>query len=295
VFKSNLLIQRFAKNKFIFAQLRVMINVITMQTDLLNCLMAYGLTLNQAKIYLTMVQTKADTIKKISNHAGLAMEIIYRSMPGLQQMQLVEKELSVPSKFKAISPSEACRLLKAVDKKGRNELYRQTDSFLKKISEKQTNPLQEEIDTTLISGYDAFTRKLGLALQKMNKTFCGITNADNFRIGMLNNGTFYEKCVKKGINCNHIIQLSKQVNSLILGDDHLVKSGLWKRKFMNKNLVEFAILDKKQLFMSLTVPQQGKNHKAIHTTNPCLLLMATNYFDSLWNEAKDSPELLIWS
>ena len=255
--------------------------------------MAYGLTLNQAKIYFAMVQTNADTIKKISDSSGLALESIYRAMPSLEEMQLVEKIFSAPSKFKALPPAEACKLLKERDKKERFGLYNQTDSLVKKlVINKAISRGCNENDTVLISGYEAFTRRLGSALQDLNNTFYGITNMSNFRIGMLNNGRFYEKLVRKGIKCYHIVQLSKNLHLIPLGDDHLINNECWRRKFVKEDIVEFAIIDKKQLFLSLTVPQQGKKHRAIYTTNPSLLAMAMSYFEMLWTNSSVYHELV---
>lgn len=263
---------------------------ITLQTDTTYCLMAYGLTLNQAKIYLAIIQNNADTIKKISFSSGLPLESIYRSMPSLLRMQLIEKEFTTPSKFKALPPTQAFKLLKARDKKERGELYRQTDSIAEElILTKPTDQYNHDSDTALIYSYEAFVRKLGLGLQRMKNTFQGITNINNFRIGMSNNGKFYEKSLKKGIKCYHIIQTFNDLKSSSLGDDHLIKNESWKRRFTSESAVEYAIIDKKELFMSLSVPQQGKKHRAIFTTNTCLLAMAIKYFDALWISANEFP------
>lgn len=260
------------------------------QADITDCLMAYGLTLNQAKIYSAMIRTNADTIKKISVASGIALESIYRSMPSLLQMQLIEKEFTTPTKFKALPPTQVFKLLKTRDKKERGELYRRTDSIAEELTIYEPIDVQnQEQETVLIYGYEAFTHKLGFGLKKMKKTFQGITNINNFRIGMSNNGKFYEQSLKKGISCYHIVQLTENLHSTLLGDDHLVKNESWKRKYTSENTLEFAIIDRKELFMSLTVPQQGKKHRAICTTNTCLLTMALKYFDTLWISANEFP------
>ncbi|MCW4002456.1 MAG: hypothetical protein NWE95_00885 [Candidatus Bathyarchaeota archaeon] len=252
--------------------------------------MAYGLTLNQAKIYITMIQFKVDTIKAISNFSKLPVESIYRSIEGLEKKHLVEKQLSKPIKFKVLAPKEALLLLKKMDNDKRVSLYKQTDFLVKElINNKPTAETHSnETDTALISSYDAFIQKLGLAVHKMNKTFQGITCLNNFRLGMLHNGRFYEKCVKRGVKCYHIVTLPPTPQSIHLGDSHLLNTGCWERKFIKEHFMEFAIIDKRELFMSLTVPQQGKNHRAIHTTNSCLLTMAMTYFDMLWINGEEA-------
>lgn len=239
-----------------------------------------------------MIQNKADTVKKISDASGLALESIYRSIPSLEQLQLVEREFTTPSKYKALEPTQAFKLLKERDNQRRSELYKKTDSLLEKFAaNRPTNQFNGDSDTVLITGYDALTRKLGVALQEMRHTFYGITDANNFRLGITNNGDFYERALKRGVKCYHVIELANNLDSLLLGDSHLIKTQSWQRKFVKGNSEEFAIIDGKHLFMSLTVPQGGKKHRAIHTTNPCLLAMAMNNFDTFWMNAKETPEL----
>lgn len=256
--------------------------------DPLDSLMAYGLTLNQAKIYITMVKSKADTVKAIAKLSKIPVESVYRGMPALEELHLVERILTTPVKYKAIPPQQAIELLKARDKKERFALYSQTDYLIEELTNNTSvNQSQNlENDTVIIASYEALTRKLGLAINNMTQTFQGITNVKNYRFSLMHNSEFFENSLRRGVKCHHVIYLPSNEYSTSLGDNHLIKNGCWKRKFVSEIPVELAIIDKKELFMSLSNPLLGKKHRAVHTTNPCLLTLAMNYFDSLWTTAE---------
>src|SRR3990170_2406255 len=72
-----------------------------------------GLTINQAKIYLALVQSRPCTANQISKSANLASEVVYRTMPKLQKMGLVERTVAVPTVFLAIPIKLAISILLA--------------------------------------------------------------------------------------------------------------------------------------------------------------------------------------
>ena len=72
-----------------------------LQEDCINSLMELGLTLVQAKIYLTLTKLDNATIKAISKNSNLARQDIYRIIPSLQKLGLVEKIIDKPTKYKA--------------------------------------------------------------------------------------------------------------------------------------------------------------------------------------------------
>jgi sugar-specific transcriptional regulator TrmB len=250
-------------------------------------LCAFGLTVNQAKIYLAIAFSKADTVKVISKISHIPSESIYRTMPTLEIMGLVYRVLSTPAKYRAIPIQETIELLKARDEKEREDLYNKANHLTKNLLVNLPANLSEESeeDTILVIGYDAWVRKLGCGVNNASKSFQGITYAESFRQGMFNNGKSYEKCLQRGVECRHIVHQIGKKELYLLGDSHLLKNPLWKRKYTLPSALSFAIIDKKELLISLTPSELGKKHRAMCTTNPGLVALALNYFESLWNMA----------
>ena len=74
-------------------------------------LIVLGLTLSQARIYLTLSHSGACTVKTISKFSQVAREHVYEVMPQLQDLGLVEKIIGTPSKFNATPIQEGLHTL----------------------------------------------------------------------------------------------------------------------------------------------------------------------------------------
>jgi sugar-specific transcriptional regulator TrmB len=67
--------------------------------DAAGMLVDFGLTLNQARVYLSIVQLGCSTIGNISRESGVRREDVYRIIPKLEKMWLIERVPSTPTKI----------------------------------------------------------------------------------------------------------------------------------------------------------------------------------------------------
>jgi sugar-specific transcriptional regulator TrmB len=72
-----------------------------------NTLIGLGLTFDQARIYLTLAYLGKSTLKSLSNTARMDRSNVYRVLSKLQEMNLIEKKITSPSLYQAVSPQEA--------------------------------------------------------------------------------------------------------------------------------------------------------------------------------------------
>jgi sugar-specific transcriptional regulator TrmB len=63
-------------------------------TDLL---LGLGLTLNQAKIYLAILKLEKTTVSEVAKFSKVRREDVYRILPSLEKMGLVERLLGKPT------------------------------------------------------------------------------------------------------------------------------------------------------------------------------------------------------
>ena len=59
-------------------------------TDLL---LGLGLTLNQAKVYLAVIKLEKTTVVQVANFSKVRREDVYRILPSLEKMGLIERLL----------------------------------------------------------------------------------------------------------------------------------------------------------------------------------------------------------
>ena len=74
-------------------------------------LSSFGLTLKQAKVYLSVVFLGTAVVGEISKHSKVRREEVYRILPKLKKMGLIEKTLSTPVQLKATPVENALSIL----------------------------------------------------------------------------------------------------------------------------------------------------------------------------------------
>ena len=70
-----------------------------------------GLSNSQAKLFLMLTKSKSLTAKAISVVSSVSRPDVYRVMTELQEIGLVEKLITVPEEFQAVSIEEAVSIL----------------------------------------------------------------------------------------------------------------------------------------------------------------------------------------
>ena len=83
-------------------------------TDLL---LGLGLTLNQAKVYLAILKLEKTTATEIAKFSKVRREDVYRILPSLEKMGLIERLLGKPTHIRATPISDALSFLVAEEKK----------------------------------------------------------------------------------------------------------------------------------------------------------------------------------
>ena len=74
-------------------------------------LTSLGLTVLQAKVYLALVKSGDLTIKEISKNADVARQDLYRITSELQKLGLVERLITIPTKFRAMELTHGISIL----------------------------------------------------------------------------------------------------------------------------------------------------------------------------------------
>src|SRR4030042_703709 len=98
-------------------------------------LIKLGLTKLQAEVYLTLTKLGTACIKTISDTAKIDRAHVYQVIAKLQEIGLVQKILSTPNLFKAISLQEGLQILLERKAKEFSEIEEKTQETIQKIKE----------------------------------------------------------------------------------------------------------------------------------------------------------------
>jgi sugar-specific transcriptional regulator TrmB len=128
-----------------------------------------GLTNNQAKIYLVLVQSRPSSVAQIAKFANSAREVVYRTLPRLQELGLITKAISVPNEFEATPIDLAVKMLYERKIKETFEVKARADELVGKIKNKTGEEGAKEPQVISLSGKEhllSFTVKHMLSIQK---------------------------------------------------------------------------------------------------------------------------------
>ena len=157
-------------------------------SEKIETLIQLGLTLNQARAYLTLVENGPAGAKKLSENSKITRPDIYRVMPTLEQTGLIEKIINNPTTYKAIPIQQATRILLQRKNKENTQLQRKTKSLINELKISRTEQAIEDQDSQviMISRKEAIIQKLAEALSNTKETLEVITSSQRFLPAILN-------------------------------------------------------------------------------------------------------------
>lgn len=253
-----------------------------------------GLTPNQAKILITLTQLKESPIQAISDYSGIPRESVYRSMPALEKIGLVEKVIANPTRYVAAGLEDAiCLLMKRRTQKTLN-LEQQIARLTQKLAEdKVAKPLDyEEPKFILLSGLDAYLRQIHKSITDAQQTVDIMATEETLRKYMFYWLNTIKKALRRGIQFRCLVIKTRKLE-IDLGDEVLKKEPLWKVRCIQyrQNLSEgVAVFDSKEAVMGITPSQTNKNNY-LRSTSPCVRALVQHFFETVWSEAEPKKEV----
>ena len=246
-----------------------------------------GLTHNQARVYLTLVELGPSKAEEISKSSEVTRQDIYRIIPSLQLMGIVETILGRPKIFKALSLKETLSMLFSQREKETDELKKHTSILLKNHRNKNSEKSDEDIQTIYIPGKIALLKRTQNAVKKAKKSMYSISSWNNV---MEHRSRFYKnpefkEMIKKNIKICFVTDKPKQKEIPL----HIFSSS----KFSNFKIrfskdspkAHLLIIDNKEVFIRLSEKSSFSESSSIWSNNPCIVTIAQSYFEKMWNES----------
>ena len=114
-------------------------------------LMKLGLSPNEARVYLGTLKTGVSTAKIIAKTSVVGREDVYRVLPALQELGLIRKYIGAPSKYEAIPPDEALKILLYQREEENVQLKNKASEFLETCYLDLASKMVEEEKTVMVS------------------------------------------------------------------------------------------------------------------------------------------------
>jgi len=263
------------------------------QNECIQTLMDLGLTLLQARVYLALCKAGNATVKIISKATQVARQDIYRIMPRLQELGLVEQILAAPTIYKATPIKQGCHLLFQNNVQKHLKLQKKTMELIKKLdkSDYKTTPQKEQKKEMSISQSKALLWKwIRERNNTTQKTIDLMIPFNVLKLTLFDHAEDYKRAIKKGVKIRVITEKSENDNAIQKTLQNIEQKSLFAIRYLSQPVpVETRINDGKEVGLSLAMTH-NVGVPVLWSTYPQLVKITEAYFETLWNEALDSSE-----
>lgn len=259
------------------------------QHEDIQALTKLGLTVLQARVYLTLAKSGKATIKTISKASEIDRSDVYRIVSKLQELGLVEKMITAPNTFKAMPIHDGLPMLLRRKAEEYNEVEAKAKELLQKYEKnsEETTLQRDECQFILVPKKEASRRKFTNTIDNTQTSCDMILHWECFRYGMTEDTETWKKTVKKGVKIRFIVYKpeSEKAVSRIVQD--FEKEGSFKVRYVfTPPPATIAIFDKKETIITISPTPHPRETHNLWSNNPGLIAIFQDYFELMWRTSK---------
>ncbi len=255
----------------------------------MDLLLGLGLTLNQAKVYLAILRLEKTTFGQISKFSKVYREDVYRILPALEHMGLIEKLLGKPTEIRATPISDALSFLVSEEEGKSDERLKGMKGIVERLSLKDWKPplSNEESIFILIAEKKAILAKTSGLIRNSAKEVALI--ADKARI-IPTMSQFSDECkqaIKKGAQIRLIFEGEDPDELLMEKVQKLIDGASVQVKFHREPLNHFIMSDDKEALITTSKESGLGQSPSLWTNNGNLIGVLRTSFESDWEKAEE--------
>jgi sugar-specific transcriptional regulator TrmB len=255
-------------------------------TDLL---LGLGLTLNQAKVYLAILKLEKTTVGQVAKFSKVRREDVYRLLPALEKMGLIERLLGKPTEIRATRVSDALSLLVAEEKGKNDERLVGMRGIVQKLSLKdwkQQLPKEESI-YILIAEKKAILAKTSELISNSRKEVALIADKTRIMPVLAQFSDEYKLAMKKGAQVRLLFEGENPDGMLKEKVKKLVGGASVHIKFHHDPLNHFIMSDDKEALITTSKESGLGESPSLWTNNGNLIGVLRTGFESDWKKAEE--------
>ena len=255
-------------------------------TDLL---LSLGLSLNQAKVYLAILKLEKPVAKQISKFSNVRREEVYRTLPSLEKMGLIERLMGKPMKIRDTPISAALNSIVSEEKIKFDARLKGMKNIVQKIAiqDWKLPPPENESLYILIAEKKSIMAKTALMIKNSKKEVALV--ADKTRI-LLVLAHFSDECnraIKKGVQIRLIFEGENSDISFAQKVKLLINPASVYIKFHFDPLKHFIMSDAKEALITTSKEKGLGESPSLWTNNSNLLGVLRTVFENDWIKAED--------
>jgi len=255
-------------------------------TDLL---LGLGLSLNQARVYLTILKLEKTTVGQVSKFSKVRREEVYRILPSLEKLGLIERLLGKPTEIRATPISDALSFLVSEEKAKSDDRLSGMRSKVKSLSSKDWKqpPPGEESIYILIAEKKAILAKTSELIRNSRKEVALIADKARIMPVLAQFTDEYKLAIKKGAQIRLLLEgenpdvLLKEKAQKLIGNTSV------SIRFHHEPLNHFIMSDDKEALITTSKESGLGESPSLWTNNSNLIGVLRTGFESDWIKAEN--------
>jgi len=255
-------------------------------TDLL---LGLGLSLNQAKVYLAILKLERSKVAQIAKFSEVRREDVYRILPILETMGLVERIMGKPVEIRATPISDALTFLVTEEKTKSDERLAGMRIKVQRLASKDwKHPLsKKESIYILIPERKAILAKMSKLIKNSKKVTSLIADKMKILPILSQFSEDFKAAIKKGAQIRVIFEGDNPDNLLKGKVQKLIDGSSVHVKFYREPLNHFIMSDDKEAMITASKKSGLGDSPSLWTNNSNLVGILKTSFESEWQKAKD--------
>ncbi len=258
----------------------------------IDTLVGLGLNGTQSRICLALAVNETSTLREISEASGVARPDTYRALLELENKGLIEKIVSIPTKYKLLSLHEVLSVLVGRREKESLELQERSAKLLNEYDKKITNEQNAgDNQFILVPSGKAFSNRLRKSIENSQKSICIITYQKTLTQFLDHMQETLKRAIGKEVNVR-IVTEKRRNNSLTKRLFSLQKRSHFEIRFANI-LPPFSLItfDEKEILLSTKAQSEHDVPSEVYSNNSSLAELSQSYFNDSWFSAFEPPGL----
>jgi len=253
-------------------------------------LIDFGLTGNQAKVYLAIARLKLATVGQISKVSKVRREDVYRILPKLEKMGLAEKLLGKPTKIRATPVEQALSvLIKHEEETARervSKLKAKTETFLEHFARVPRLEVEEKANFALLSNRENIIARMLTMVKNAEKEVCIVFSRSQILQFIHAFSEQFTKNIRKGIKIRVISELPDYEDSLPRIIEERVSPGnSLDLRYVELSSSHYMIADFKEALIATTTEGNLADHPCLLTNSDSLVGVFQGDFENLWHNS----------
>jgi sugar-specific transcriptional regulator TrmB len=250
-------------------------------------LMSLGLTGRQARVYLAMLKSGGGKAKAIADLSLVHRQEIYRLIDSLQQIGLVQRNITAPTTFTALPIAGGTKLLLQQKTSELSVMCRQAKLLTKKLSQPTTTSYHQEKTPakpclgTVFEGDRG--KKYSQAIQEAQHTIETVTSWRRFKQLSIHFETQLLAALKKGVTIRVVTEKPPNLHLPKWIDDTALSEMSFKLKIIQTPpTAAITIFDQTTAAIAFNPHLSLTKGPDLWTTNSTLTALCQTYFRASW-------------